>query len=179
MKFPDLAKSRYSCRNYKSGEIEDAKLMQVLEAARIAPSAANHQPWHFIIVKSGENKARVYESYHRDWIKTAPVLIVVCGDHSISWKRNDGKDHLDIDISISIDHITLQAVELGLATCWVCNFNANILKNNLNLPDNIEPVAIIPIGYPKDTCDPDRHNLKRKTIAEIVHFENFSGKKSE
>jgi nitroreductase len=173
MNFPDLAKSRYSCRNYKADEVEDAKLMQVLEASHFAPSAANYQPWHFIIIKLKENKAKVYESYNRDWIKSAPVLIVVCGDHSISWKRGDGKDHLDIDIGITIDHLTLQAVELGLATCWVCNFNAKILKDNLNLPDTIEPVAIIPLGYPNDTCDPHRHGQKRKSIDKITHWESF------
>jgi nitroreductase len=173
MKFIDIAKERYSCRNYKTDDIGDEKLMMVLEASRIAPSAANYQPWHFIVVKSPENKAKIYESYNREWIKSAPILVVVCGDHTKSWKRSDGKDHLDIDIAITIDHLTLQAVELGLATCWVCNFNYEILKNNLTLPENIEPVAIIPIGYPNDSADPDRHELKRKTIDEIVHWEMF------
>jgi nitroreductase len=174
MKFLDIAKTRYSCRNYKPDEIEYNKLDLVLEAARIAPSAVNYQPWHFIIVKNPENKAKIYESYQREWIKTAPLLIVVCGDHTKSWKRSDGKDHLDIDLSIAIDHITLQATELGLATCWVCNFNVKILKDNFNLPENIEPVAIIPIGYPNDSSDPDRHKTKRKDISEIVHQEGFN-----
>jgi nitroreductase len=173
MKFLDLAKSRYSCRNYKPDEVEEHKLMLVLEAARVAPSAVNYQPWYFIVIKKSENKAKIYESYNRDWIKNAPVLIVACGNHSKSWKRNDGKDHLDIDIAIAVDHLTLQAVELGLATCWVCNFNAKILKVNLNLPDNIEPVAIMPLGYPIDSCDPQRHDQKRKAIDEIAYWESL------
>ena len=174
MKFLDLAKSRYSCRTFKSDEVEDKKLNLVLEAARIAPSAVNFQPWHFIIIKAPENKVKVYESYHRDWLRSAPIIIIVCGDHSVSWKRNDGKDHLDLDISIAIDHLMLQAVELGLGTCWICNFNAKLLTNNFNLPGNIEPVAIIPICYPNDSCDPNRHDFKRKSLTEIVHTENYS-----
>jgi len=176
MKLIDIAKTRYSCRSYKPDEVEDDKLMQVLTAIRVAPSAVNFQPWHFIVIKNSENKAKVYESYQRDWLKTAPLIIIACGDHLKSWKRSDGKEHLDIDISIAVDHLMLQATELGLATCWICNFNSNVLKHNLNLPENIEPVVIIPLGYPNDKSDPDRHDVKRKSLKEIVHWENFNSK---
>jgi nitroreductase len=173
MKFIEIARSRYSCRNYKTDMVEDDKLNLVLEAARIAPSAVNYQPWHFIVIKNKENKEKIYESYHRDWIKTAPVLIIACGDHTKSWKRSDGKDHLDIDLSIAVDHMTLQAVELGLATCWVCNFNLKILKDNFKLPETIEPVVILPLGYPTEMSDPDRHGSNRKNISEIILWEGF------
>ena len=174
MKFINIAKNRHSCRNYKPDEVEEDKLAKILEAFRIAPSAVNYQPWELIVIKKQENKSKVYESYHREWLKTAPLIIVACGDRSISWKRNDGKDHLDIDMGIAIDHLMLQATELGLATCWICNFNPEILKRNVNLPANVEPIAIIPLGYPNDTCDPERHNLKRKALNEIVHWENLN-----
>lgn len=173
MKFIDIAKNRYSCRDYKPDIVEEDKLMKVLEAFRIAPSAVNYQPWHLIVIQEPENKTKVYESYDRAWFKTAPVIFIACGDHSMSWKRSDGKDHLDIDVSIAIDHLTLQATELGLATCWICNFNSEIIKHNLNLPENIEPIAIIPLGYPNDFCDPDRHHKKRKSIKEIIHWESM------
>jgi nitroreductase len=174
MNFIDIAKARYSVRNYKPVEIEENKLSMVLEAFRIAPSAVNFQPWHLIVIQSIQNKVKVYEAYQREWLKSAPILIVACGDHSISWKRSDGKDHLDIDISIAVDHLTLQATELGLGTCWVCNFNPVILKRNLNLPENIEPIVIIPLGYPADQADSDRHILKRKPLNEFVHIESFN-----
>jgi nitroreductase len=171
MNFLEIAKTRYSCRSYQPSIIENEKLMQILEAARIAPSAVNYQPWHFIVIQEPANKEKVYEAYNREWIKTAPVLIIACGYRNLSWKRADGKDFLEVDLSIAIDHITLQATELGLATCWVCNFKEAILKENLKLPENIVPVAIIPLGYPADTSDKDRHQEKRKNIIDIVSFE--------
>lgn len=173
MNFIDIAKARFSARNYKPAKIEEDTLFLVLEAFRIAPSAVNFQPWHLIIVSSNENKEKIYSAYPREWLKTAPILLVVCGDHSVSWKRSDGKDHLDIDLAIAIDHLTLQATALGLGTCWVCNFNALLLKQSLELPENIEPVAIIPLGYPMDEADPNRHTTKRKSLEEFVHRETF------
>jgi nitroreductase len=173
MKFLDLAKARYSCRSFKQQQVEDEKLMKVLEAARIAPSAANYQPWHFIVIKDEANKSRVCGTYSRDWLKTAPVLIVACGDHHNVWKRKDGKDHADVDLGIAVDHMTLQATELGLATCWICAFNAELLKSNLALPAQIEPIVILPLGYPGDKSDPTRHDKSRKTLKEIIHWEQY------
>ncbi len=173
MNFIDIAKARFSVRNYKPTKIEEDTLLLVLEAFRVAPSAVNFQPWHLIIVSANENKERIYSAYPREWLKTAPILLVVCGDHSVSWKRSDGKDHMDIDLAIAIDHLTLQATALGLGTCWVCNFNALLLKQSLKLPKNIEPVAIIPLGYPVDEADPNRHTTKRKPLQEFVHRETF------
>ena len=114
MSFLDLAKKRFSVRNYQARPVEEEKLMQVLEAGRVAPSAVNYQPVHFIVVRNEEIKKKVASTYKRDWLLTAPVIIVVCGDHSRSWRRGDGKDHCDIDAAIAIDHMTLAAVELGL-----------------------------------------------------------------
>ncbi|HEY4784522.1 MAG TPA: nitroreductase family protein [Bacteroidales bacterium] len=177
MNIEDVAKNRYSCRKYKSDAIDETMLTKVLNTFRIAPSAVNFQPWHLIIIKSEMNKAKVYEAYPREWIKTAPMFIIACGDKTVSWKRGDGKDYLDVDIAIAVDHMMLQATELGLATCWVCNFNASVLKQNFNIPGNIEPVAIIPIGYPADSGDPNRYDTKRKSLKEFVHWETFENKK--
>ncbi|NJK94676.1 MAG: nitroreductase [Bacteroidales bacterium] len=171
MDFLELAKKRYSCRNYKTDAVEEEKLMKVLEAARVAPSAVNYQPWHFFIVRNPENKARIAEAYQRDWMKTAPVLLIACGNKHISWKRSDGKEHMEIDISIAIDHLTLQATELGLATCWICNFQPKKLKEVLKVASHLEPVAIIPVGYPADETDIERHSNKRKPISEIITWE--------
>jgi nitroreductase len=173
MRFLDIAKTRYSCRSYRPEMIEDEKIRLLMEAARIAPSAANFQPWHFILVRSPEAKAKVCETYTREWLKLAPLIIIACGDHQKSWKRKDGKDHLDIDLGIVVDHITLQATELGLATCWICNFDHGSLKRNLNMPDYIEPVVILPVGYPNDASDPNRHDKQRKPQSDIVHWEKF------
>jgi nitroreductase len=174
MEFLKLAKSRYSCRNYKPNPISDEVLSQVLEAFRIAPSAVNFQPWHIIAVQKPENLTKIHEAYNREWFKTAPMVLVICGDHSLSWKRGaDNKDYLYVDIAIAIDHLTLQATALGMATCWVCNFKPDIIKDYFQLPQNIEPIALIPIGYPNDAPDVNRFDSKRKVLSEIVNWEIF------
>jgi nitroreductase len=171
MTFIELAKRRYSCRNYDSRPVEQEKLELILEAGRIAPSAVNYQPWHFIVIRETENLRNIYGVYHREWFQTAPCVIVVCGDHNQSWKRKqDGKDHCDIDIAITVDHMTLQATELKLATCWICNFDKEKTIATLNLPPNMEPIVILPVGYPLDHVDPSRHAEKRKKIQDIVSY---------
>jgi nitroreductase len=173
MEFIDLAKKRYSVRNYLPKQIDEGKLFKVLEAGRVAPSAVNIQPWHFVILRNEESKKKIYPAYRREWLKEAPILIVVCGDHSVSWKRSDGKDYCDVDISITVDHMTLQAAELELGTCWVCNFDKNKVSEALNLPEKIEPIVILPLGYPADTVDVDRHTQKRRPIESILHWEKY------
>ncbi len=170
--FLELAKHRYSCRKYEDKAIEKEKLEYVLEAGRVAPSAVNFQPWKFYVVQEKTNLNKVHEIYHREWINSAPCVIVVCGDSSQSWKRKeDEKDHLDIDIAITVDHMTLAATEQGLATCWVCNFFVDKCKEVLNLPENFEPIVLLPIGYPTDSVNSLRHDTKRKSLEEIVHWE--------
>jgi len=170
MDFLELAKERFSVRSYKNIPVEEKKLIQVLEAARIAPSAVNFQPWHFIVVQQKENLNKIHKIYAREWIKQAPVIIVACSDHSESWKRaSDNKDSADIDIAIAVDHITLMAASLGLGTCWVCNFDVKQCSEIFQLPPHIEPVVLIPLGYP-DTNMPVK---KRKSISEIASSESF------
>jgi nitroreductase len=169
MKFLELARNRYSCRNYDSRPVEKEKLDRVLEAGRIAPSAVNYQPWHFYVI-SGTALAELQTTYHREWFRTAPCAILICGDHEQSWKRSDGKDHCDIDIAITTDHMTLQATELGLATCWICNFNSDRVSELLGLPGHMEPMVLLPVGYPMDQADPDRHKSKRKPLDQFVTY---------
>jgi len=104
------------------------------------------------------------------WVSAAhtPAVIVACGDHQQAWKRADGKDHCDIDIAIAVDHMTLAAAEIGLGTCWICAFDAKRCAQVLNLPERLEPVALLPIGYPADGKSPDRHATDRKPLEQIV-----------
>lgn len=171
MKFSQLITRRYSVRKYKNTPVENYKLMQVLESVRMAPSAVNYQPWHFVVVQQPENLEKLQKTYHREWFKTAPVIILACADHSQSWKRNiDGKDSAEIDVAIAVDHLTLQAAELGLGTCWVCNFNTQRCAEALRMPGHIEPVAMIPIGYPEEEEIPEK---KRKPLEDIIHWEHW------
>lgn len=174
MSFLELAKKRCSVRSYQDRPVEEDKLMQVLEAGRVAPSAVNFQPWFFVVLREEEQRKKVAETYARDWIKEAPVLIAICGDHGRSWRRPDGKDHCDIDVAIAIDHMTLAAAELDLGTCWICNFDVMKCHKILNLPHQLEVIALLPLGYPADKADPGRHDSKRKKMEEIVHWNEFT-----
>lgn len=166
MRFFELIKKRYSVRGFKNTAVEPEKLKSVMEAARLAPSAVNFQPWKFFVITDRKILNELSKTYSREWFKTAPTCIVACGNHQISWKRSDGKDHCDIDVAIVVEHIMLAATELGLGTCWVCNFDAKMCAEILNLPKELEPVAMIPIGYP-DTIAVEK---KRKPIEEIVEY---------
>ena len=169
--FLELAKTRFSSRKYLAKPVEEEKLLKVLEAARIAPSAANKQPWIFYVIRNEDKRNQIVEAYHRDWLKAAPVIIVACADHEHGWIRSDNKDHCDIDLAIAIDHMTLQAAELGLGTCWICNFDPKKCRKILQLNDHVEPIAILPLAYPSDSSDVNRHIEARKKLNEIVRWE--------
>jgi len=153
--------------------VEEDKLQYVLECGRLAPSAANYQPWHILVIRDPAIREKLGLTYKRPWFLQAPVVLVICGDHPAAWKRADGKDHTDIDVSIIIDHMTLAAAEQGLGTCWICNFDAALCMELLRLPEHIEPIAYLPIGYPAVSNDDNPRHLKRKTKNEIIHYESF------
>lgn len=164
MNFLELVKQRYSCRAYKPLGVEKEKLDYILECVRLAPSAVNKQPWCFRIVSKEEDKVRLQQCYNRDWFKTAPMYVVASVLHDEEWVRSDGKHHGDIDIAIAVEHFCLAATEQGLATCWVCNFDAVLCKELFNLSDNEEPAVLIPLGYAEDEVKPKN----RKPIEAIV-----------
>ncbi|MDH6306750.1 nitroreductase [Parabacteroides sp. PF5-5] len=165
MNFLELIRKRRAIRQFDSKEVEQEKLDYILECARFAPSAVNIQPWLFFIVKSEEKKKDLQKAYPNRWIDSAPFYIVACADSEQSWKRSyDSKNHVDVDLSIAIEHICLAAAEQGLGTCWVCNFDPIICSQALELSEHIHPVAIIPIGYHSSVVKPQ----VRKPIKEIV-----------
>lgn len=131
MSFLELARKRCSIRKYAPKNVEQEKIDYILEAARLAPSAVNYQPWYFVWVQSAEGKAKLQECYPREWFKQAPYYLIVCGDHQQSWKRGDHKDHMDIDTAIATEHICLAATEhwelVGFAIS-TRSFAVNILK---------------------------------------------------
>jgi nitroreductase len=173
MSFLNLAKSRFSARKYKPDTVSEVDLNYVLEAGRIAPSAVNYQPWYFLVLREKESLEKIHQTYHREWFKEAPVVIVLLGDHTQGWKRADGKDHTDIDVAIAADHMTLAATDRGLGTCWVCNFDKKKTIDLFNLPDHLEPIVFLPLGYPDIKAEPERHQEKRKTLTEIVSWEKL------
>lgn len=167
-----LALERHSCRAYSERKVERDTILSVLDVARLAPSACNRQPWLFLVADSEEQRRAIIESYDREWVKTAPEFIIACGLHDEAWHRStDGKDHTDIDVAIAVDHLTLAASSLKLATCWICNFDTEIIRSAFGLPAHVEPIAIIPIGYPADNeTVPEK---RRKPIGEIVKWGKY------
>jgi nitroreductase len=171
MNFKELASKRKSVRSYKDELIPDNTINQILEAAALAPSACNYQPWYYIMVDDKQLLNSIHEAYPREWFDKTQQLIVVCGDHQQSWKRSfDAKDHCDIDVAITVDHLTLMAAELGVGTCWVCHFDADKVKTALKLPSHIEPVVIVPFGYPTDDAIAPK---PRKTLDKLVFRNEF------
>jgi nitroreductase len=169
MSFLDLANKRASIRRYESTPVDDALVEQVLEAGRIAPSAANFQPWHFIVVKDDTVKKALAEAYARDWFWKAPVIIAVCVVPHKAWTRFDGKSFAAVDGAIAMDHMTLCATDLGLGTCWVGAFDPAKTKIALGLPDDVEPLVMTPLGYPAVAGAAK----KRKNPAEIIHRDRW------
>lgn len=169
MTVTEAISARYSCRNYSAENIPARKKIdELLECARLAPSAVNRQPWRFIVIYPGDEAGRkaVHDAYPRDWMVAAPYYIVVCGVPAEAWVRAcDGHEHLDIDVAIAAEHICLAATAMGLGTCWVCNFDPAMLSAGLCLPEGVVPKVIIPVGCPADDIIPEK---KRKPLSEIV-----------
>lgn len=169
MTFLELAARRVSVRKYKPDPVPQEQLEQVLEAGRLAPSAKNCQPWHFIIVTEPERREAVCRAYARDWLASAPVILAVCVEPGVAWNRKDGKCYVDVDGAIAMDHMTLCATELGLGTCWIGAFDPVIAAESLELPRGVELLAMTPLGVPDDEGRPK----KRKTMDELVHRERW------
>lgn len=172
MDFLEIAKKRYSVRNYSGRKVEAEKLDKILQAAHVAPTAANLQPVHLIAVQEKEGLEKIGKSAN---IYGAPLAVIVCVDHDKAWVRPfDNKQTSDIDASILTDHMMLEATELGLGSVWVCYFKPDVIRKEFHLPDNLEPVNILAIGYSnKEAADPDRHSLTRIPIKELVSYEKL------
>ncbi len=162
---------RESIRSYDPARpVDSATLARILEAGRLAPSAANRQPWEFIIVQSTEALDRVRPCYPRSWFRDAPHVLAVAGFRDQAWVREcDGYCALETDLTIAMDHLILAADHEGVATCWIANFDPQRLREALALGPDQEIFAITPLGYPR--LDFVRKGLKqRKALEEIVRY---------
>lgn len=182
MDFVDLVRARKSVRQYSDQVVEDDKVDKILEAARLAPSWVNKQCWRYIVVRNKETIAEIATKgtgIYNSWLKKAPVVIVACANPKDSGSRN-GIDYYLIDVGISMEHIMLQAADLGLGSCWIGGFDEKEIKRILGIPENLKVVALTPIGYPAN--DPGMMSkvtkffigsAKRKPLEEIVHKEKW------
>ena len=163
--FSNLIHERYSVRNYLPKQVETEKLLTILEAGRTAPTAANLQPVSVRVVQGNHDLAKLAESAD---IYNAPLALIVCVDHKSAWTRPfDGKQTTDIDATIITDHMMLQSTALGLGTVWICYFKPDLLKQAFDIPDNVEPVNILAIGYADGSNPPEKI---RKSMEEFAIF---------
>lgn len=168
-------RKRKSSRSYAETSVTDAVLVNIVEAARLAPSAGNVQPWHFVIVRDDEKRRRIAEGCrYGKFLSESPVVIIACGNRRASprWYA--------VDTSIALEHIVLAATALGLGTCWIGMFNEEEIREMVDVPDEFEIVALLAVGYGKKKTDlwaKILHTMRpRKKLGEIVSQETY-GKK--
>jgi len=162
LNFEEVLLKRRSIRRYKDAPVPREKTLKILEAARIAPSASNKQPWHFIVV---ENRETIKQLAKSEWAAKAPLMIVGLADQEASpnWCSND--------LGIAFEHIALAATNLGLGTCWMGQTGReDLIRKLLDVPDKLRPVAVMPIGVPDETPAPK----ERKSLDDIVSWEKFA-----
>jgi nitroreductase len=167
MEFDKVLKKRRSVRRYKADPVPRESILKILEAARIAPSAAHRQPWHFIVVEDAEVRAKLARS--QAWAAKAPVIVVAFADEeaSPSWCSND--------VGIAFEHLVLAATDLGLGTCWMGLTRRDAeIRELLRTPESLKVVAMTPLGVPDEEPAPK----ERKTLEEIVSWETY-GKQTE
>ncbi|MEJ5200096.1 MAG: nitroreductase family protein [Anaerolineae bacterium] len=169
MEFTDLIHVRYSVRAYRPDPVPDELLMRVLEAGRLAPTAANRQPFRFIVIHTAGRQEELRRLYHREWFAAAPLVIGICVVSGEAWVRRDGVNYAFVDAAIAMDHMVLAAADAGLGTCWVAAFDPAAAREILGLPEGVEPVAFTPLGYPADAPRPK----ERKSLAELVRYERW------
>ena len=159
---------RRSVRAYETRQIPDDVLMRVLEAGRVAPSASNSQPWHFIVVKSPEKREVLSKRMFTKFLVESPVVIVGCGER-------ERRFHL-VDVSIAMQQMVLAATAEGLGTCWIGDFDEKVVRDLLKLPDKYTVVCLLAVGYEREKMDLTAKLLRtrnRKNIEEIVSLEEF------
>ena len=168
MEVLEVIRKRYSCRSYQEKSIEQEKLDCILEAARLAPSARNEQDWRFVVVTDRDTKRRIAATTNRlEVFKKAGAIIAACSnsDHIMRCGQAIGP----IDVAIALEHISLQAADLGLGTCWIGSFDADQVRQILAIPKGVTIVELMAVGYPADS----KPAPKREPIEKIVCYDTW------
>lgn len=160
----EAIRTRRSIRAYKPDALPKALIEKVLDAARLAPSAANRQPWRFFVITDPAKRVALKVAYSREWFLNAPAVVVACAEPGKAWRRSDGVNYASVDVAIAFDHLTLAARAEGLGTCWIGAFKPAELRAVLGLPAELEPVAMTPLGWPAEELKP----TERRKLDEVV-----------
>ncbi|MFP4196404.1 MAG: nitroreductase family protein [Methanomassiliicoccales archaeon] len=172
MEVQEAIETRKSVRGYEDTPVPEDILNRILEAGRMAPSAVNRQPWHFIVVRDQGIRDELGKSKFARHLREAPVVIVGCGD------RERSPDWYRVDTTIALHQMVLMATAEGLATCWTGDFDREAVEKVLEVPGHMEVVAMLSIGYPKKKMDLSAKFLrarKRREMEEIVSLERYGG----
>ena len=164
----ETIRKRYSCLAYQEKCIEPDKLDTILEAARLAPSARNMQDWRFVVVTDSQIKRQVAETTNRpDVFDKAGTIIAACSNSD--YVMRCGQAIGPIDVAIALEHICLQATDLGLGTCWIGSFDPEEVRSVLGIPADIEVIELMAVGYPADS----KPEPKREPMDRIASFEKW------
>jgi nitroreductase len=144
-------------------------LARILDAGRVAPSAANRQPWRFLVISSREVLTQVRRCYPKPWFQDAPHVLAVTGRTGEAWTRQDGWNSIETDLAIAMDHMILAAENEDVGTCWIASYDATILRNALSLTSDEKVYAITPLGYPKPGFA-KKGQKQRKNLQEVVRY---------
>jgi len=167
MDFLELAKKRYSVRAYKSKPVEEEKLNQILEAARLAPTGSNQQAFKLIVVHTAGREEELKPLYARDWFTQVPIIICACAVTDPDQPYNEARHYRNI--GIVIDHLIMAATDLGLGTCWIGAYDQEAARKILGIPENAYPVILVTVGY----ADDEPKDKVRKPIEELVRYEHW------
>ncbi len=167
MDFFEVIQQRHSVRSYSAAAVEPEKLAQILEAARLAPTACNLQEFRIVVLPTAGRTEELKKVYPAGWFTEAPLVLAVCVNPGQSWSRMDQKNYSDVDGAIVMDHIILAATALGLGTCWIGAFNPDVTRKALDLDQAWEPLALTPLGYAKDGA----FKKTRKAVADLVIYQ--------
>lgn len=166
--FYELYERRRSVREFLDRDIEKDKLQRILETLRRSQSAANRQPWHFILLEK-RGREKFNEVLTKEGFKDAPLIVVACAEPQKAWVRKaDGKNYAWVDVTIAVTEMIAGATAEGIGTCWIAAFDPARVKSILGIPDHIEVVALIAMGYPRTPLL--REEKTRKPLEEIIHY---------
>jgi nitroreductase len=173
VEFYKVVRTRRSIRDFKQDPVPDDVLGKIFEVVRVAPSGSNRQPWRFILVKDPALRKKVAEACGGQmWMTEAPVIVVGCGS-DIKYNRGGwmGDKSVLVDVAIGFTHLILAARAEGLGTCWIGDFDNAKLRELLSIPEDVNVVAISPLGYPED----GRFGKPgmRKTLSEITSVDKY------
>ena len=167
MEFESVIKERKSTRLFSNKKIDKEVLDKILEAGRIAPTAKNCQPFKIYVIDSEDGIKKLDKCTPCRY--KAPTVLVVCGDKDKAWVK-DGESMLQVDASIVATHMMLEATNLGVDNIWIGMFKTEELKKEFDIPDNLTPVCLLPLGYKAKLCPPSPLHKIRKNIEDLVMY---------